>query len=91
MTPDPPVIECASGKRILASAHWLVSRQRTVLNPTARKKLFDEAQVIMAEQQPFLFLASRHLLVAARTDIGNFKPALLSDFVLWNCEELYRK
>jgi peptide/nickel transport system substrate-binding protein len=69
----------------------LVKRQRATLNPAARKKLFDEAQAIMAEQQPFLFLASRHLLVAAKTDIGNFKPALLPDFVLWNCEELYRK
>jgi len=37
------------------------------------------------------FRPSRHLLVAAKTDIGNFKPALLRDFVLWNCEELYRK
>ena len=69
----------------------LVKRQRATLNPAARKKLFDEAQAIVAEQQPFLFLASRHLLVAAKTDIGNFKPALLPDFVLWNCEELYRK
>ncbi|MGH9840293.1 MAG: ABC transporter substrate-binding protein [Blastocatellia bacterium] len=69
----------------------LVKRQRITLNPAARKKLFDEVQAIMAEQQPFLFLASRHLLVAAKTDIGNFKPALLPDFVLWNCEELYRK
>lgn len=69
----------------------LVNRQRTTLNPTTRKKLFDDAQAIMAEQQPLIFLASRHLLVAAKTDIGNFKPALLPDFVLWNCEELYRK
>jgi peptide/nickel transport system substrate-binding protein len=68
----------------------LVNRQRTALTPAARKKLFDDAQAIMAEQQPFLFLASRHLLVAAKTDLGNFKPAVLPDFVLWNCEELYR-
>ncbi len=69
----------------------LMKRQLSALNPVARKKLFDEAQVILAEQQPFIFLASRHLIVAAKPDIGNLKPALLSDFVLWNCEELYRK
>jgi peptide/nickel transport system substrate-binding protein len=69
----------------------LMKEQATTLDPTARKRLFDEAQLIMAEQQPFIFLAARHLLVAAKTDIGNFKPALLPDFVLWNCEELYRQ
>lgn len=69
----------------------LMKQQMRTLDPAERKKLFDEAQAIMADQQPFIFLASRHLIVAARTDIGNLKPALLPDFVLWNCEELYRK
>jgi ABC-type transport system substrate-binding protein len=69
----------------------LTMRQMNTLNLSARKKLFDEVQMILAEQQPFIFLVSRHLIVAAKTDIGNFKPALLPDFVLWNCEELYRK
>lgn len=69
----------------------LMKRQMATLDPRARKRLFDEAQAIMAEQQPFIFLATRHLLVAAKTGIGNFKPALLPDFTLWNAEELYRK
>ena len=69
----------------------LMKRQLVTLNVAARKRLFDEAQTIMAEQQPFIFLASRHLIVAARSHVGNLKPALLPDFVLWNCEELYRR
>ncbi len=69
----------------------LMKRQMVTINPAARKKLFDEVQAIMAEQQPFIFLASRHLIVAAKTDIGNLKAALLPDFVLWNVDELYRK
>jgi peptide/nickel transport system substrate-binding protein len=69
----------------------LMLGQMTVLNRVQRKKMFDEVQEIMAEQQPFIFLATRNLVVAARSDIGNFKPATLPDFVLWNCEELYRK
>jgi peptide/nickel transport system substrate-binding protein len=69
----------------------LLKQQAVALNPAARKRLFDEAQMIMAEQQPFIMLAARHLLVAAKTDIGNLKPALLNDFVLWNSEELYRR
>jgi ABC-type transport system substrate-binding protein len=68
-----------------------MDRQMITLAPAARKKLFDEVQAIMADQQPFIFLASRHLLIAAKSDIGNLKPALLPDFVLWNPEELYRK
>lgn len=69
----------------------LLKRQAVTLNPAARKRLVDEVQMIMSEQQPFIMLASRHLMVAAKTDIGNLKPALLGDFVLWNSEELYRR
>ncbi len=68
----------------------LMRQQITTLNQAARKRLFDEVQKIVAEQQPFIFLVSRHLMIAARTDVGNLKPALLPDFVLWNCEELFR-
>jgi ABC-type transport system substrate-binding protein len=66
-------------------------QQQSTLEPTTRKQLFDEAQAIMAEQQPFIFLAARHLIVAAKTDVGNLRPALLPDFVLWNSEELRRQ
>jgi peptide/nickel transport system substrate-binding protein len=69
----------------------LMQAQMSTLIPTERKRLFDEVQTILAEQQPLIFLVSRHLIVAAKADIGNLKPALLPDFVLWNCEELYRK
>jgi peptide/nickel transport system substrate-binding protein len=68
----------------------LMRQQQTALDPKVRKKLFDEVQMILSQQQPYIFLVSRHLLVAAKTDLGNFKPALLPDFVLWNCEELFR-
>jgi peptide/nickel transport system substrate-binding protein len=69
----------------------LMKKQMSTLDPTERKKLFDEIQSILAEQQPFIFLVSRHLIVASKTEIGNLRPALLPDFVLWNCEELYRR
>lgn len=69
----------------------LMQRQKQTIEPQERKKLFDEVQQIMADQQPLIFLATRHLIVAARADVGNFKPAVLPDFALWNCEELYRR
>jgi peptide/nickel transport system substrate-binding protein len=68
----------------------LMKQQMSALDPQARRRLFDEAQSILAEQQPFLFLVSRHLIVAARADVGNLRPAPLPDFALWNVEELYR-
>lgn len=69
----------------------LMSKQSTALATAERKRLFDEVQMIMSDEQPFIFIASRHLIVAAKKEIGNLKPSLLPDFVLWNCEELYRK
>lgn len=69
----------------------LMKQQAVAVNPAARKRLFDQAQTILAEQQPFIMLASRHLLLAARNGIGNLKPGILNDYLLWNCEELYRR
>lgn len=56
-----------------------------------RKKLYDRAQEILAEQQPFIFLASPHILVGAKKVVGNFHPAVLEPYVLWNVEQLYIK
>jgi peptide/nickel transport system substrate-binding protein len=68
----------------------LMRQQMSTINAAARKRQFDEVQKIMAEQQAFIFLVSRHLMVASKTNVGNLKPSLLPDFVLWNSEELYR-
>jgi peptide/nickel transport system substrate-binding protein len=56
-----------------------------------RKKLYDRAQEILAEQQPFIFLASPHILVGAKNVVGNFHPAVLEPYILWNVEQLYIK
>jgi ABC-type transport system substrate-binding protein len=67
-----------------------MTQQMSTVNQAARKKMIDEVQKILAEQQPFIFLVSRHLLIGAKRDIGNLRPSLLPDFVLWNVEELFR-
>ncbi len=54
-----------------------------------RKKLYDRAQEILAEEQPIIFLASPHILVGAKNVVGNFRPAVLEPYVLWNVEQLY--
>ncbi|HYL83880.1 MAG TPA: ABC transporter substrate-binding protein [Candidatus Angelobacter sp.] len=54
-----------------------------------RKKSFDRVQEILAENQPMIFLASPDILVGAKRSIGNFLPAVLEPYVLWNVEQLY--
>ena len=56
-----------------------------------RKKLYDRAQEILAQEQPIIFLASPHILVGAKNVVGNFHPAVLEPYVLWNVEQLYFK
>jgi peptide/nickel transport system substrate-binding protein len=54
-----------------------------------RKKSFDRAQEILADNQPMVFLASPDILVGAKSSIGNFHPTVLEPYVLWNAEQLY--
>ena len=69
----------------------LMNQQLTTLDPKKRKKLYDRVQEIVAEDLPLICLVSPHILVGAKTDIGNFKPAILDHYVLWNADELYLK
>jgi peptide/nickel transport system substrate-binding protein len=54
-----------------------------------RKALFDEVQTILSEQVPLIYLVARDLIVGAKPTVGNLKPGLLPDPLLWNAEELY--
>lgn len=56
-----------------------------------RKKLYDHAQELLWEYQPMIFLASPDILTGARNSVGNFRPAVLESYVLWNVEQLYFK
>jgi peptide/nickel transport system substrate-binding protein len=67
----------------------LMRQQMTTLDHPQRKHLYDQVQQILAEQLPLIFLASPHVLVAARKDLGNFQPAPLDHYTLWNVEQLY--
>jgi peptide/nickel transport system substrate-binding protein len=69
----------------------LLDAQLTATNYEQRKKLYDRVQEILAENQPMIFLASPDILVGAKKVIGNFHPAVLEPYVLWNVEQLYRR
>ncbi len=67
----------------------LIGEQMTARAFPQRKKLYDRAQEILAENQPMIFLASPDILAGAKNSLGNFQPAVLEPYVLWNVEQLY--
>jgi peptide/nickel transport system substrate-binding protein len=67
----------------------LMEQQLTVVDQHQRKKLYDRVQEILAENQPMIFLASPDVLAGAKSTIGNFHPAVLEPYILWNVEQLY--
>ena len=69
----------------------LMEQQLAAPSFEQRKKLYDRLQEILAEEQPMIFLASPDILVGAKNSIGNFHPAVLEPYVLWNVEQLYLK
>ncbi|MGD0350339.1 MAG: ABC transporter substrate-binding protein [Verrucomicrobiota bacterium] len=70
----------------------LMDEQNKTLDNTARKKMFDEVQEILAEQQPMIFTVTPIYYAAIRADIGNVRATPLSSYrATWNVEELYFK
>lgn len=69
----------------------LMEQQLTATSGAQRKKLYDRVQEILAERQPMIFLASPDILVGAKNSIGNFHPAVLEPYVLWNVDQLYQR
>ena len=67
----------------------LMNEQMVTLNYQKRKKLYDRVQQIISEQLPFVFLATPNILTGAKGDIGNFQPAVLDHYTLWNADEIY--
>lgn len=67
----------------------LMNRQMTTLEPGQRRKLYNRVQEIVADQLPVIPLVSPHVLVAAKPVVGNFHPAVLDHYTLWNAEYLF--
>jgi peptide/nickel transport system substrate-binding protein len=69
----------------------LMRRQSVTTDAIERKRLYDRVQDIVADELPLIAIASPSILVGARKDMGNFRPAILDHYVLSNVEELYWK
>jgi len=72
-----------------AEVDHLMESQMTTTDPASRKKLYDRVQQLAAENLPLVFLVSPNILVAARSKVGNFRPAILEPYVLWNADQLF--
>ncbi len=69
----------------------LVGAQAKESDPERRRALIREIQMVMSEQLPVIPVVSRHILVAANTRTGNYRPSNILPFSLWNAEELFVK
>ena len=59
------------------------------LDYAKRKQLYDRAQQLIAENLPFIFLGTPNILATASGRVGNFHPAVIDPYTLWNADELY--
>ena len=99
--PDMPVWLSSGGnhlwnpKQAKPATEWeaeidRLMRQQIVTHDYAkRKQMFDRVQEILADEQPMVALVTPHVLVGARKDLANFRPAILEPSTLWNVEQLY--
>jgi peptide/nickel transport system substrate-binding protein len=67
----------------------LMKKQMVELKYSRRKLLYDQVQQIIAANLPYVFLATPDILVGAKKNLANFKPAILEPSTLWNVEQLF--
>ena len=67
----------------------LMQQQMVTLDYAKRKRLYDRVQQLVAENLPFIFLATPNILAGADARVGNFRPGVLDPYTLWNVDELY--
>jgi peptide/nickel transport system substrate-binding protein len=72
-----------------AELDGLMEKQLVTLDYAQRRRLFDRVQALVAEHLPFVFVAAPNILVGARADLGNFRPAVLDTSGLWNADQLF--
>jgi len=67
----------------------LMVEQLTTVSYKDRKRSYDRVQQLVADNLPLICLVSPNVLVGAKKNLGNFRPANLNDYTLWNVEQLF--
>ena len=68
----------------------LMQAQAAELRPTQRKRLFDQVQQIVWEQEPFIYLVTRNSLMAFSPLLHNLEPAALQPQAYWNIDRIQK-
>jgi len=67
----------------------LMKQQISTLKFTDRNRLYGRVQQLVYENLPLICIASPNILVGAKTTVGNFQPAILDHYTLWNVDQLF--
>ena len=67
----------------------LMQQQMITPDYPQRKRMYDRVQQLIWENLPVICLVSPNVLAGANEKLGNFRPAILSNYTLWNAEELF--
>lgn len=78
--------ETPSGQKEIDS---LMQMQLIAVDSAERKRRFDRVQELVWKDKSMIFLVSPNILVGAQNRVGNFRPALLPDYTLWNADQLF--
>jgi peptide/nickel transport system substrate-binding protein len=68
----------------------LMRAQAAETRPPQRKELFDQVQQIVWEQEPFIYLVTKHSLMAFSPQLRNMAPAALQPQAYWNIDQLQK-
>jgi len=71
-----------------AEIDGLMRQQIVTRKYAVRKRMYDRVQEILMQYLPLVPLVSPNVLAGAKKNLGNFRPALLDHYTLWNIEEL---
>ena len=66
----------------------LMREQASAPSDKLRKSKFDRVQQIVSEQQPFIYLIDKDVLVAVSPDLVGAAPVVLNPQAFWNAETL---
>ena len=69
----------------------IMMRQSATPDPAERRKLFTEAERVLAQHDPVVYFAAPNVIVAASARLGGVQASVLTPTVLWNAEALYIK
>jgi len=69
----------------------LMREQASAPTEKQRKAKFDRVQQIVSEQQPFIYLINKDVLVAVASSVSGVAPVVLNPQTFWNAETLRLK